>query len=94
MAEAESAVPDVVIYTTMWCPYCQRAKSLLAEKGVTFHEIDVTYDPGKRAEMSALAEGRTSVPQIFIRSEPIGGSEELAALEAAGKLDQLLGRAA
>ncbi|HUI16348.1 MAG TPA: glutaredoxin 3 [Alphaproteobacteria bacterium] len=94
MAEAESAVPDVVIYTTMWCPYCHRAKSLLAEKGVAFHEIDVTYDPDKRAEMSARAEGRTSVPQIFIRSEPIGGSEELAALEAAGKLDQLLGRAA
>ncbi|MFI5021217.1 MAG: glutaredoxin 3 [Alphaproteobacteria bacterium] len=94
MAEAGTAVPDVVIYTTMWCPYCHRAKSLLEKKGVAFEEIDVTYDPAKRAEMRARAEGRETVPQIFIRGEPIGGSEELVALEAAGKLDQLLERAA
>jgi glutaredoxin 3 len=54
----------------------------------------VTYDPEKRAEMSARAEGRTTVPQIFIAGQPIGGSEELAALEDSGELDQLLGRAA
>ena len=94
MANAETAEPEVVIYTTMWCPYCHRAKRLLAEKGVAFREIDVTYDQAKRAEMSARADGRTSVPQIFIRNEPIGGSDELAALEDQGKLDRLLGRAA
>ncbi|MGO8867198.1 MAG: glutaredoxin 3 [Alphaproteobacteria bacterium] len=94
MDEAGTAVPDVVIYTTMWCPYCHRAKSLLEKKGVQFEEIDVTYDPDKRAEMSARAGGRETVPQIFIRGEPIGGSDELVALEAEGKLDQLLERAA
>jgi len=94
MAKAETAEPEVVIYTTMWCPYCHRAKKLLEEKGVEFREIDVTYDEKRRAEMSARASGRTTVPQIFIRSEPIGGSDELSALDAAGKLDQLLGRAA
>lgn len=94
MAEAESNGSEVVIYTTMWCPYCHRAKRLLESKGVRFHEIDVTYDPAKRSEMSLRAEGRTSVPQIFIKGQPIGGSDELQALEAAGKLDKLLGRAA
>jgi glutaredoxin 3 len=94
MAELKTAEPEVVVYTTMWCPYCHRAKGLLEGKGVAFHEIDVTFDPAKRAEMSARAEGRTSVPQIFINGKPIGGSDDLAALEAAGKLDRLLGRAA
>jgi glutaredoxin 3 len=89
-----SAAPEIVIYTTMWCPYCHRAKTLLETKGVGFNEIDVTYDPGKRAEMSAKAEGRTTVPQIFIDGAPIGGSDELAALDRAGELDRLLGRAA
>jgi glutaredoxin 3 len=91
MAQAH---PEIVIYTTMWCPYCHRAKSLLEKKGVKFDEIDVTYDPKKREEMSAKAEGRTTVPQIFIAGRPIGGSEELAALDQAGQLDRLLGRAA
>lgn len=86
--------PEVVIYTTMWCPYCHRAKSLLKQKGVKFDEIDVTYDPKQREEMTAKAEGRSTVPQIFIAGQPIGGSEELAALDAAGRLDRLLGRAA
>ena len=94
MAASETAVPEVVIYTSMWCPYCHRAKRLLEQKGVAFEEVDVTYSPDKRAEMSARAEGRTSVPQIFIRGAPVGGSDELAELEAAGKLDHLLGRAA
>ena len=93
MAELKGSEPEVVIYTTMWCPYCHRAKGLLEKKAVKFHEIDVTFDPDKRAEMSARAEGRTTVPQIFIAGKPIGGCDELAALEAAGKLDTLLGRA-
>ena len=90
---ARNAAPEVEIYTTMWCPYSHRAKSLLESKRVKFREIDVTYDPEKRAEMSARAEGRTTVPQIFIGGRPIGGSEELDALEEAGELDRLLGRA-
>lgn len=91
---ASSAAPEVEIYTTMWCPYCHRAKSLLESKQVKFHEVDVTYDSDKRAEMSARADGRATVPQIFIGGRPIGGAEELDALEEAGELDQLLGRAA
>jgi glutaredoxin 3 len=91
---AEKPAPTVEIYTTMWCPYCHRAKSLLERKGIAFHEIDVTYDQAKRGEMSRRAEGRSTVPQIFIAGKPIGGSDELAALDAAGKLDALLGRAA
>jgi glutaredoxin 3 len=94
MAEAGSGEPEVVIYTNMWCPYCHRAKGLLEKKGVKFHEIDVTFDPDKRAEMSAKAEGRRTVPQIFIEGRGIGGSDELAALDDAGELDRLLGRAA
>ena len=81
---------DVTIYTTMLCPYCFRAKALLEEKGVAYEEIDVGMDAGKRAEMEERANGGYTVPQIFISGEHIGGSDELAALEAAGKLDRLL----
>jgi len=93
MADLKGSEPEVVIYTTMWCPYCHRAKGLLEKKGVKFHEIDVTFSPDKRAEMGTRAEGRTTVPQIFIAGRPIGGSDELSALDAEGKLDTLLGRA-
>lgn len=81
---------DVTIYTTMLCPYCFRAKALLDEKGVAYDEIDVGMDPDKRAEMEARANGGYTVPQIFIDGQHIGGSDELAALEAAGKLDGML----
>lgn len=94
MADTDKAGPEIVIYTTAWCPYCARAKALLTRKEIAFHEIDVTYDPDKRAEMTALAEGRTTVPQIFIDGRPIGGSDELQSLEDQGRLDRLLGRAA
>ncbi|WKW49618.1 glutaredoxin 3 [Rhodomicrobium lacus] len=79
----------VTIYTTPSCPYCRRAKALLARKGVTFEEIDVS-DRAKRAEMSDLVGGRTSVPQIFIGSRHIGGCDDLHALDAKGELDPLL----
>jgi len=91
---AEKAAHQVEIYTTMWCPYCHRAKALLTAKGVAFHEIDVTMDQTKREEMSARARGRSTVPQIFIDGASVGGSDDLAALEAAGRLDKLLGRVA
>lgn len=81
---------EVKIYTTLFCGFCWRAKALLKEKGVDFEEIDVTLRPGVRRRMMELAEGRHSVPQIFIDGRPIGGSDELEALEAAGELDAAL----
>ena len=79
----------VVIYSSDWCPFCMRAKQLLARKGVTFKEIRVDGQPDLRAEMTRKA-GRTSVPQIWIGSTHVGGCDELYTLERAGKLDQLL----
>jgi glutaredoxin 3 len=80
----------VVMYTTSWCPYCERARRLLSSKGAQFSEIDVESASEKRAEMQARS-GRRTVPQIFIGDQHVGGSDDLAALEAAGKLDALLG---
>ena len=79
----------IEIYTTMWCGYCARAKSLLEKKGAAYEENDVMEDTAKRAEMRERSK-RTTVPQIFINGQHIGGSDELAALEQAGKLDALL----
>ena len=83
--------PAVVMYTTNWCPYCERARRLLASKNVSIEEIDVESSAEKRAEMQTRS-GRRSVPQIFIGDHHVGGSDELLALEAAGELDGLLGR--
>jgi glutaredoxin 3 len=80
----------VEIYTRAFCGYCTRAKRLLDEKGADYEEIDITFDGSKRAEMLARAEGRTSVPQIFIDGRPVGGSDDLYALEGEGELDPLL----
>ena len=82
---------EVEIYTTMFCPYCARARALLERKGVAYTEIDIIEEPARRDEMIRRAGGRTSVPQIFINGEHIGGSDELAALDRAGKLDAKLG---
>ena len=84
----------VEIYSTMFCPYCARAKSLLSRKGVTFENVDVMMEPAKRDEMVKRAGGRSTVPQIFIDGQHVGGSDELHALDRAGKLDPLLGIAA
>ena len=84
----------VVLYTTAFCGYCARAKALLESKGVAFEEIDVTFSPDKRAEMKARANGRSTVPQIWIDGQHVGGSDELHALDRAGELDPLLGTAA
>ena len=81
---------QVEIYTTPLCPYCWRAKRLLQQKNVGFTEIDLWQDPGRRAEMMQRAGGRRTVPQLFIDGQGIGGSDELAALEAKGELDALL----
>jgi glutaredoxin 3 len=83
-------VSTVEIYTSPFCGYCHRAKALLSSKKVAFTEIDVMSTPGARQEMERRSGGRT-VPQVFIDGRPIGGSDQLAELERAGKLDSLLG---
>lgn len=80
----------VEIYTKAFCPYCARAMRLLADKGVDAQEYDITMDRAKRAEMLERAQGRSTVPQVFIDGAHIGGSDDLAALDRAGKLDPLL----
>jgi thioredoxin reductase (NADPH) len=85
-------MPEVVIYTKAWCPYCSMAKRLLGAKGVRYSEIDVEADDAARAEMIARSRRRT-VPQIFIGDRHVGGFDELSALEASGRLDPLLGLA-
>ena len=83
-------VATVEIYTSMFCGYCIRAKKLLNQKGVSFTEQDVTADKNGRTLMTTRAGGRTSVPQIFINGNHIGGCDELFTLEKAGTLDKLL----
>jgi glutaredoxin 3 len=83
------SAPKVVMYVTDWCPYCDRARDLLAAKGVIAEEIDVELVPGARAEMRTRS-GRDTVPQIFIGESHVGGSDELQALDAAGSLDAML----
>jgi glutaredoxin 3 len=81
----------VEIYTTMFCPYCARARTLLQRKGVEYTEIDIIDEPRRRAGSSRRAGGRTSVPQIFIDGEHIGGCDDMVALDRAGQLDPKLG---
>ena len=81
--------PKIVMYTTAWCPYCARARNLLAAKGATFEEIDVDERPEARAEMIERS-GRSTVPQVFIGTRHVGGSDDLHALDASGGLDPLL----
>ena len=83
----------VEIYSTLFCGYCARAKRLLDQKGVDYVNIDIVEDAVKRDEMIERSGGRQTVPQIFIGGEHIGGSDELYALERAGKLDAKLGTA-
>jgi glutaredoxin 3 len=80
----------VEIYTKIFCSYCARAKRLLGDKGVDFEEYDITLGGPKRAEMIQRAEGRTTVPQIFIGDVHVGGSDDLHALDSDGRLDPML----
>lgn len=80
---------NVRMYTTATCPYCVRARDLLDQKQVPYEDIRIDDHPEKRAEMMALS-GRRTVPQIFINDKPIGGCDDLYALESQGKLDELL----
>jgi glutaredoxin 3 len=83
-------MPKIVIYTTRYCPYCHRAKRLLAQKNAPFEEIDVSGDWEAREALAEKAGGLTTVPQIWIGDLHVGGSDELHALDRAGKLDPLL----
>ena len=83
-------MPEIIVYSKSYCPYCQAAKALLTQKGATFTEIDLTTDPEGQREMAKKANGRSTVPQIFIDGEHIGGCDDLHALDAKGGLDPLL----
>lgn len=81
--------PQIVMYSTTWCGYCQRARGLLARKGVEVREIKVDEEPAQRETMMERS-GRRTVPQIFIGDRHVGGYDDLAALDRAGELDKLL----
>lgn len=85
-----SATPDILIYTTMMCPYCARAKSLFDDKGLAYKEIDVSFDPDERERLIEKSGGKRTVPQIWVNGSHVGGCDDLYALDRAGKLDVLL----
>lgn len=86
-------MPKIEVYATATCPYCRRARALLDARGVAYQVIDVGAQPDLRAEMTARADGRRTVPQIFIDDVGIGGSDDLHRLDAEGRLDAMLGLA-
>lgn len=88
--KTDPRMTDITIYTKGWCPYCQAAKELLAQKGVAFTEISIDQQPDQRAKMISRSGGRSTVPQIFIGGSHVGGCDDLHALEARGGLDALL----
>lgn len=81
---------NIAIYTTRSCPFCHAAKSLLGKKGARFTEIDVGGKPDERSRMMLRANGRQTVPQIFVGETHVGGCDDLHELDRAGKLDPLL----
>ena len=89
-----SNIPDIVMYSTAWCGYCQRARSLFERKGVAVREIKIDEDQNDRDTMLRRSGGRRTVPQIFIGERHVGGYDDLAALDRAGELDKLLGKTA
>lgn len=88
---SSNPAPDILMYSTEWCGYCQRARNLFMRKSVQFREINVEEAPGGRARMMELSGGRRTVPQIFIGERHVGGYDDLAALDRSGELDKLLG---
>lgn len=79
----------VEIYTKGYCPYCHRAKALLEELNISYTEHKIDQQPELRAEMITRSKGGTTVPQIFIHDQPVGGCDDLFALNAANKLKAL-----
>ncbi|OOG21040.1 glutaredoxin 3 [Thioalkalivibrio denitrificans] len=90
MSNSVSTLAPVVIYTSGFCPYCGWARRMLSDKGVDYQEIRVDRDPDQRAVMESRS-GRTSVPQIFVGDFHVGGYDDMAAMDRAGRLDPLLG---
>jgi glutaredoxin 3 len=88
--EIHRLVPPIVIYTKSSCPYCHAAKALLRRKGAAFEEISVDGDRARQAAMATKADGRSTVPQIFIGATHVGGCDDLHDLDDMGKLDALL----
>jgi glutaredoxin 3 len=86
--------PEIVMYSTAWCGYCQRARNLLERKGLAVREIKVDEDPREREIMVQRSGGRRTVPQIFIGERHVGGYDELAVLDRSGELDRLVGKGA
>lgn len=84
---------QIEVYTKAFCPFCARAKALLGRKGADFAETDISMNPGARDMMIQRSGGRSTVPQIFIDGQHIGGSDDLSALDARGGLDPLLAAA-
>jgi glutaredoxin 3 len=84
-------MPEIIVYTKDYCPYCHAAKDLLRKKGAAFTEVDIQKHPERRAEMIQKAGGRSTVPQIFIGGRHVGGCDDIHALDGAGKLDPMLG---
>ena len=91
MTVASNETPKIVVYGTEYCSYCAAARMLLKKKGLNFDDILVSHDDDRRREMERLS-GGTTVPQIFIDGEPIGGFDELYSLDKDGRLDRMLGR--
>jgi glutaredoxin 3 len=90
LSNVEDEMAKIEIYTTPWCGYCARAKALLDRKGIAYEEIDVSSTPGAREQMIQRAEGRRTVPQIFVDGRHLGDSDEIVALERTGQLDAML----
>ncbi len=84
---------QIEVYTKAFCPFCARAKALLSRKGADYAETDISMDPAARDIMMQRSGGRSTVPQIFIDGQHIGGSDDLTALDARGGLDPLLSAA-
>lgn len=87
-------MPEVVMYSTGFCGYCQRARNLLERKGIAVREIKIDEDMNERDAMLQKSSGRRTVPQIFIGARHVGGFDDLAALDRSGELDTLLGKVA
>ena len=85
-----SGTPEIVMYSSGWCPYCVRARALLERKGLAYREIKIDEDPAERDAMLARSGVRRTVPQIFVGDHHVGGFDELYALDKAGKLDELI----
>ena len=88
---SDAAQPEITMYSTGWCPYCDRARGLLQRKGATFSEVKVDEDPAQRDLMLKRSGGRRTVPQIFLGARHVGGLDDLHALDKAGDLDKMLG---